>query len=228
MRRVGLGLAAFGVLVAGAWWLGAFDLLSWEGLAGRRDGLQQVARARPILAWLTFMATYVVVAAASLPFATPLTLLAGVLFGFVPGVIAASFASTAGATLAAAISRWLLADLVRVRLARAVKVMDAGLERDGVAWLLAVRLVPVLPFFVVNLVLGLSRVPLRTIFWTSQLGMLPVTAVYVWAGSELGLVREVGDLMSPRLWAALVGLAVVPFGVRRGVDWWRGGTDQGS
>lgn len=222
MRRALIVWTAACALLVAAWWFGAAELLSWEALTSRRDELHRAAQAQPVTAGAMFLLSYIVVAAASLPFATPLTLLGGALFGFVPGLILVSFGSTTGATLAAAISRWVLADVMRRRLAGPIARMDAGLDRDGTAWLLAVRLVPVLPFFVVNLTLGLSKVPLRTIFWTSQLGMLPLTAVYVWTGSELGLVQEVGDLVSPRLWLALIALALTPFLVRRLVERWRG------
>lgn len=223
-RRALAGALVLGGVVGLAWATGLLDLLSWAGFQERRAALGEVVDAHPKASLGAFMAAYVVVATASLPVATPMTLAGAALFGFTRGLLAVSLASTLGATLAAAASRWLFADAVRQRFAAAVAAMDRGLEADGVAWLLAARLVPVLPFFVVNLVVGVSRVPLRTVFWTGMVGMLPGTAAYVWAGAELGAVAEPGDLVSPRLWAALGALALLPFAGRRLVGWWRRGS----
>ena len=209
-RKVWLALLVVAA-VAALWASGLTEHLSVEALAAQRAALQEQAAASPVLAPLLFTVIYVIIAASSLPVAVPLTLLGGAVFGFLPALVYVSFASSIGATLASAVSRYLFADLVRRRFGRLLGVVDRGLARDGVAWLLAVRLVPAFPFFVVNLLLGLSLVPLRTIYWTSQLGMLPGTAVFVWAGAELGLVSDASELLSPRLIAAFVALAALPF-----------------
>ncbi|MCB9664955.1 MAG: TVP38/TMEM64 family protein [Alphaproteobacteria bacterium] len=223
-RRALGGAIALVAVVALAWATGLLDLLSWEGLRARRASLQAVVDAHPGASLLAYGAAYVLITASSLPVATPVTLLGAALFGFGRGLVVVSVAATAGSTLAAAASRWLFRDLVRARLARAVAVMDAGLARDGVGWLLAARLVPVMPFVVVNLVVGVSSVPLRTIAWTGLVGMLPGTAAYVWAGAALGEVREPRDLLSPSLWGALVALSVLPFVLRRVRDRWHART----
>ncbi len=213
-RRATLGLVAIVGMVGLAWATGLMDAVRWEALVARREALQAAVAAAPARSLALFAALYSVSAAASLPFATPLTLAGAALFGFVPALWAVSLASTAGALLATASARWLFADAGRARFPAAVARVDEGLARDGLAWLLALRLAPVMPFVAVNLALGLTAVPLRTVLWTSWIGMLPGTAVYVWVGSEVGLIGEPRDLLHPRLWLAFVALAALPFAVR--------------
>jgi uncharacterized membrane protein YdjX (TVP38/TMEM64 family) len=158
---------------------------------------------------------YVAVTALSLPGATVLTLAGGALLGFWPALITVSFASTLGATLAFLISRFLLRDWVQGRFGDKLKTVNDGMARDGVVYLLSLRLVPIFPFFIINLVMGLT--PLRTFAftWVSQVGMLPGTAVYVNAGTRLGQLDSAAGILSPELLLSLALLGLFPLLARK-------------
>jgi uncharacterized membrane protein YdjX (TVP38/TMEM64 family) len=167
-----------------------------------------------VLAVLIFFVAEVVLVALSVPLATLLSVLAGVLFGRWLGTLVVSFASTFGAWLAMLTARYLLRDSIRRRLEsrprwkRAIEVFDRGIERDGWFYLLLVRLTPVFPFFLINVLAGLTRIRSWTYWWTTQLGMLPMTFVVVSAGAEVGEAESFRDLVSfERLWP--LGLLVV-------------------
>ena len=158
-----------------------------------------------------FFAVYVGVTAASIPGAGFMTLAAGALFGVVTGTILVSFASTLGATLAFLSSRYVLRDSVEARFGERLKAMNAGLERDGAFYLFSLRMIPYIPFFAINLVMGLTRIRTATFMWVSQIGMLLGTVVYVNAGTQLAAVDNVRDLLSPTLLISFLLLAIVPW-----------------
>lgn len=161
-------------------------------------------------AGLYFLA-YVIVTALSLPGAAIMTLLGGAIFGFGWGLVLASFASTIGATLAFLVSRLLLHDWVQGRFGKSLKTINQGVERDGAFYLFSLRLVPVFPFFLINLVMGLTPIRTFTFFWVSQVGMVLGTAVYVNAGVELGQLSSLGGLLSGSLILSFVLLAMLPW-----------------
>src|SRR5690606_17025192 len=136
--------------------------------------------------------------------------LAGAVFGFLAGLVIVSFASTIGATLAFLSSRLLFRDAVRRRFGGRLAALERGFERDGPFYLFTLRLVPAVPFFLVNLLMGLTPIRARTFYWVSQLGMLPGTLVYVNAGRELGRVESLAGILSPALVASFVALAAFP------------------
>ena len=194
-----------------------FQLDEW---VRREVEIRQLYAQYPLRFYLGAFVFYVAVTALSLPLATTLTLGYAWLFGFVPTVILVSFAATAGASLAFLMSRHLLADLVRSRFGDRLRSMDESMQRDGAFYLLALRLQPLVPFFVINLVLGLTRVRLWTFWWASQLGMLPATCVFVSLGAALPslerIVREgPRGLVDGRIFVALGLLALFPMVVRR-------------
>src|SRR5258706_241091 len=160
-----------------------------------------------------FFAVYVVVTGLSLPGAAILTLVAGALFGLLWGVVIVSFASTLGATLAFLASRYLLRDWVQGKFAEKLKTINAGVEREGAFYLFALRLVPAFPFFLINLVMGLTKMPTRTYFWVSQVGMLAGTIAYVYAGTQLGQFK-----ISAGLIAAFVILGIFPLVAKKVLD----------
>ncbi|MGS2742702.1 FAD-dependent oxidoreductase [Halomonas sp. LS-001] len=162
-----------------------------------------------------FFAIYVVMTALSLPGATLLTLLGGALFGLGWGLLIISFASTIGATLAFVISRFLFRQPIEKRFPRQFNTVNRGVDKDGAFYLFTLRLVPVFPFFMINLVMGLTRIKTTTFYWVSQLGMLPGTAVYVNAGGQLGELESLGGIVSPGLLASFALLAVFPWVARR-------------
>ena len=149
--------------------------------------------------------------ALSLPGASLLTILAGALFGVLAGTIIVSFASTIGATLAFLSSRFLLRDWVQGKFGARMKGINAGLEKDGAFYLFTLRLIPAVPFFAVNLLMGLTKIKTLTYFFVSQLGMLAGTFVYVNAGTELAQINSVGDIASPGLLLSFVALAIFPW-----------------
>ncbi len=191
-----------------------FDLGSQLTLANLKE--QQAAfdgqyRATPFLVIAIFFLIYVVTTAASLPGALILTLAAGALFGVLTGTIIVSFASSIGATIAFLSSRYLFRDAVKSRFGDRLKAIDKGVEKDGPFYLLTLRLVPVFPFFLINLLMGLTAIKARTFYIVSQIGMLLGTLVYVNAGTQLANIEEVSDIGSPGLLLSFAALGVTPW-----------------
>ncbi len=164
-----------------------------------------------------YFVIYVAVTGLSLPGAAVMTLAGGALFGFFPALILVSFASSLGATLAFLISRYLLRDWVQNRFRDRLKTLNAGIEREGSFYLFTLRLVPIFPFFVINLALGLTPMKTWTFYWVSQIGMLAGTAVYVNAGSRLGQIETVSGILSPPLLFAFALLGIFPLLARKSV-----------
>ncbi|SNS95024.1 FAD-dependent oxidoreductase [Pseudomonas segetis] len=195
-----------------------FDLgqyLNLEALKAQQASLNAQVSAQPLLAAGIFFVIYVAVTALSLPGAALMTLLGGALFGLGEGFLLVSFASTMGATLAMLSSRFLLRDWVQERFGKRLASIDQGVEREGAFYLFALRLVPLFPFFLINLAMGLTRLPVRTFWWVSQLGMLPGTLVYVNAGRELGQLESLSGILSPGLIGAFVLLGIFPIIARK-------------
>jgi pyruvate/2-oxoglutarate dehydrogenase complex dihydrolipoamide dehydrogenase (E3) component/uncharacterized membrane protein YdjX (TVP38/TMEM64 family) len=171
----------------------------------------------PTLVAAAYFVLYVAIAALSLPGAAIMTLAAGAIFGLAEGVLLVSFASSAGAVLACASARYVLRDSVQRRVGSRLKAVNDGMARDGVFYLFTMRLVPAFPFFVVNLLMGLTRVRLTTFYWVSQLGMLPATVVYVNAGTQLAHIKRLADIASPRLLLSFTLLGIFPLIARGAV-----------
>ncbi|MCJ8169336.1 FAD-dependent oxidoreductase [Atopomonas sediminilitoris] len=198
-----------------------FDLgqfLTLDYLKSQQAAFSAHVAAQPWLAAGLFFSLYVVVTALSIPGAALLTLLAGALFGLLEGFVLVSFASTLGATLAMLLSRFLLRDWVQSKFASAMRGIEQGVEREGAFYLFALRLVPVVPFFVINLAMGLTKLRASTFWWVSQLGMLPGTLVYVNAGRELGQLDSLAGILSPSVLGAFVLLGVFPIIARKLLD----------
>ena len=162
-----------------------------------------------------YMAIYIVVTALSLPGATVLTLAGGALFGILVGTLTVSFASTIGATLACLVSRFLLRDWVQRRFGDKLTTINEGIEKEGSFYLFTLRLIPIFPFFVINLVMGLTRMRLFTFYWVSQIGMLAGTIVYVNAGKELGKIESLSGILSPGLIVSFAILGIFPLAVKK-------------
>ncbi|MDT8443542.1 MAG: FAD-dependent oxidoreductase [Desulfuromonadales bacterium] len=199
----------------------AFDLqryLTLAELKARQEAFQQFYAANRLLTLGLYFALYVVVTALSLPGAAVMTLAGGALFGFLPALIVVSFASSIGATLAFLVSRFLLRDWVQKRFRDRLKALNTGIEREGAFYLFTLRLVPIFPFFVINLVMGLTPMRTLTFYWVSQVGMLAGTAVYVNAGTQLGQIESLSGILSPGLLFSFVLLGLFPLIARKGVD----------
>jgi pyruvate/2-oxoglutarate dehydrogenase complex dihydrolipoamide dehydrogenase (E3) component/uncharacterized membrane protein YdjX (TVP38/TMEM64 family) len=194
--------------------LGLFVLLSphmdFDNLKAQRNILATYADQHRAEAMLVFFLGYVGATALSLPFAAALSLLAGGLFGWGAGTVLVSFASTMGATISFLIARFFFRDWVQGRFADSLREANARFARDGALYLLSLRLVPAFPFFAVNWIASLFPIRAATFYWTSQLGMLPATMVYVNAGTRLGELESLQGILSPGLIAALSLLGLVP------------------
>jgi uncharacterized membrane protein YdjX (TVP38/TMEM64 family) len=150
-----------------------------------------------------------------------MTLAGGALFGLWKGTVIISFASSIGATLACLMARFVLRDWVKAGFGEKLKTIDEGFEREGTFYLFTLRLIPVFPFFLINLALGLTRMPLKTFYWVSQLGMLPGTIVYVNAGTELAKIESLSGILSPRLLISFALLGIFPLTAKKAVQFYR-------
>ncbi|ROQ92095.1 VTT domain-containing protein [Desulfosoma caldarium] len=192
-----------------------------ESVKAHQGRLQDAYHEHPLRAVAAFSAVYIPVIALNLPGAVVLGLAAGAIFGTLAGILVVSFASSIGATLACLLSRYLLRDWVHRRFGDKLKRVDAGIQEEGAFYLFALRLMPIIPFFVINMVMGLTPMRLRTFYWVSQLGMLPGTAVFVNAGSQLGQIESPGQILSPRLLLSLALLGIFPLLTRRALNFCR-------
>ncbi|MCX7660422.1 MAG: FAD-dependent oxidoreductase [Caldimonas manganoxidans] len=213
-RRAVLALLLFAV--AGFLAFDGPQHLSLAALQARLADWVQWRQEHPWLAAAGFFALYVGVTALSLPGAAVLTLAAGALFGLIQGSLIVSFASSLGALLAFWVSRYVLRDVVQRRYGARLAAIDAGIQRDGALFLFTLRLVPVVPFFLINLLMGLTAMPARTFYWVSQLGMLAGTVVYVNAGTQLAQLDSLSGIVSPAVLGSFALLGIFPW-VARGV-----------
>ncbi len=168
-----------------------------------------------------YMAVYILVTSLSLPGAAVLTLAGGGLFGLLTGTVVVSFASTIGATLACAVSRYVLRDWVQAKFGDRLAAVNKGIDEEGAFYLFTLRLIPVFPFFVINLVMGLTQMPLTKFYIVSQIGMLPGTVVYVNAGRELAKIESLSGILSPGLILSFALLGLFPLVTKRLVAWYR-------
>ena len=196
--------------------LGRF--LSLAYLKSRQAEFTMLAADRPWLVAGAFFAVYVAVAALSLPGAAIMTLAAGAIFGLVNGTAIVSFASAIGATLAMLVSRYVLRDSVQSKFGARLADIDKGIEREGAFYLFTLRLVPLFPFFLINLLMGLTRMKAWTFYWVSQIGMLAGTIVYVNAGTQLAKIESLKGILSPGLIGSFVLLGVFPLVAKKIVD----------
>ena len=202
-------LALLGLWLAYWYW----DLGQWltlEQLKASRDALISLYADQPVKTALTFFGVYVLAAALSFPGASILTLAAGAMFGWAMGLLLVSFASSLGALLAFWVSRYLLRDVIEKRFGKLLQPINEGLAKDGTFYLLTLRLVPLFPFWLINLLMGLTTLGARRFYIVSQIGMLVGTAVYVNAGTQLAAIDTAADVLSPGLIASLVLLGVFP------------------
>ncbi len=205
------------ILIAGIAAFFHYDLgsqLTLANLKARRAEFDALYAAKPFTVIGAFFLIYVAVTGLSLPGAVIMTLAAGALFGLVTGTIIVSFASTIGATLAFLASRYLFREFVTQRFSSRLKPFDEGVAKDGAFYLLTLRLVPLFPFFLINLLMGLTTINVWTYYWVSQLGMILGTIVYVNAGTQLARIDSLSGIASPVLLASFAALGVMPWVAR--------------
>ncbi|MGY0602310.1 MAG: FAD-dependent oxidoreductase [Paraglaciecola chathamensis] len=197
-------------LIASFFVLDLNQYLTLESLKSNQQDLAQYIEANWLIAFIGYLVIYAAATALSVPGAAILTLGAGALFGFGWGLLLASFASSIGATLAFLASRFLLRDWVKNTFSKKLESIDKGVEKDGAFYLLSLRLVPIFPFFIINLVMGVTSIKTWTYYWVSQLGMLIGTAVYVNAGTQLVEINQLSDIISTDLILSFVLLGIFP------------------
>jgi len=200
----------------------AFDLGRYMTLDALRESQGRLAEFRAQSPWLLaggYFLVYLLIAALSLPGAAVATLAGGAIFGLVEGTILASFASSIGATLAFMTSRFLLRDSVQKRFGDNLKAINDGMAKDGAFYLFTLRLVPLFPFFVINLLMGLTPIRTRTFYWVSQVGMLAGTIVYVNAGTQLANIKSASGILSPGLIVSFVLLGIFPLLAKAASSW---------
>ena len=201
-----------------------FDLGRFFSLAYLKESQESFAALyaqRPALVVLVFFAVYVAVTALSLPGAAIMTLAAGAGFGLVFGTVLVSFASTIGATLAMLAARYMFRDAIQKRFGQRLAEVNKGIEKEGAFYLFTLRLIPVVPFFALNLLMGLSRMKTWTYFWVSQLGMFAGTVAFVNAGTQIAKIDSLKSILSPGLIGSFVLLGLLPLVVKRMLDFFK-------
>ncbi len=195
------------LVVALAFKFGLLEYLTLANLKAQQINLQVYYQAHPVITISAYMLIYIVTTALSLPGATILTLAGGGVFGLYLGTLIVSFASTIGASIAFLVARFGFRDLVQAKFGTKLKVLYAGVEREGALYLFSLRLVPIMPFFLINLLMGLTNIKLRTFYWVSQIGMLAGTIIYVNAGTQLAKIGSLENILTPKLILSLMLLA---------------------
>jgi uncharacterized membrane protein YdjX (TVP38/TMEM64 family) len=214
-------LAVLAALIGGFFALGLQRYLTLEYLKAQQSAIGALYNAHPFAVVAGYFAVYVAVTGLSLPGAALLTLFGGAVFGLWWGTLIVSFASTIGATLAFLSSRFLFREAVQRKLGDKLRALNAGIEHEGAFYLFTLRLVPLFPFFVVNLAMALTPIRTRTFYWVSQLGMLVGTIVYVNAGAQLAQIDSPRGILSPTLLISFALLGIFPLLAKKLIDFVR-------
>jgi uncharacterized membrane protein YdjX (TVP38/TMEM64 family) len=201
--------------------LGLGQYLTLDYLKASQDKFALLYADHRLAVIAAYMAIYITVTALSLPGAAVMTLAGGAMFGFWVGVIVVSFASTIGATLACFVARFLLRDWVQNKFGDKLSAINKGIENEGAFYLFSLRLVPIFPFFVINLAMGLTSLKLLTFYWVSQIGMFPGTIVFVNAGKELGKIESLSGILSPGLIISFIILGLFPITVKKLLSYYK-------
>ena len=217
MKKIALiGLVALGVSAFFMFELN--QLLTLENIKASQAQFEQWRNTSPIFVSLAFLIIYTIVTALSMPGAAIMTLAAGALFGIIWGTIIVSFASTFGATLAFLASRYLFRDFIQQRFGNQLQSINNGIQRDGNFYLFTLRLVPVFPFFLINLLMGLTLIPAKSFYWVSQVGMLVGTIIYVNAGTQLSQIENLNSILSGQLLLSFALLGIFPLLAKKAVN----------
>lgn len=211
-------LVVIAVLVAVFFMFDLQHYLSLESLKSQQTAIADYRQTHPVLATVMYAALYITVTGLSLPGATVLTLAGGAVFGVLWGTLIVSFASTIGATLAFLAARFLFRDWVKSKFSARLQSIDDGVNRDGAFYLFTLRLVPVFPFFMINLAMGLTPIKVKTFYWVSQVGMLAGTVVYVNAGTQLAKIDSLSGILSPALLGSFALLGLFPLLAKKIVE----------
>jgi uncharacterized membrane protein YdjX (TVP38/TMEM64 family) len=216
--RAVVALALLAAAVAAFFASGAYEQLSFENIKAREQDLEDLYGRRPALVLGLFFLGYVLLGTTSLPGGAAATIAAGAVFGIATATLVISFASSIGATFAFLLSRFVLRDWIERRFGARLQRLNDGVRRDGALYLFMLRLVPAIPFFLVNVGMGLTRMPTWTYYWVSQLGMLAGTLLFANAGSRLAEMESPSDAFSPGVVGAFVALGVLPITAKKAYD----------
>lgn len=192
-------------------------------LKGSLDKFKTLYENHRVMVIAGYFVVYVLTTSLSLPGASPLGIAGGALFGFWTATIVVSFASTIGATLSCSISRFLLRDWIHKKFGDKIAKVNEGIEKEGAFYLFSLRLIPVFPFWMINLVMGLTKMPLPKFYWVSQIGMLPGTMVFVNAGKELGKIDSLKGILSPGLIISFALIGIFPIVIKKLLALYRSG-----
>lgn len=199
-----------------------FDLgqyFNLEYLKEKQAAMDAYYEREPLTTTVSYFLLYVIITGLSLPGAAILTLAAGAIFGVLWGTVVVSFASTIGATLAFLVSRYLFREAIQGRFADKLTAINRGMDEEGAFYLFTLRLVPIFPFFIINLVMGLTTIRVLTFFLVSQVGMLAGTVVYVNAGTQIAKIEQLKDILSPELILSFALLGIFPLLAKKTVDY---------
>jgi len=195
-----------------------FDIgqyLSFETIKEQHEKLILLIESNFIFYFILFFFIYIIVTAFALPFAAIKTVLAGALFGLIPGVILTSFASSIGSTLCFLMSRFVLRDFVQNKYSKYLDKINKGIKEDGIYYLFFLRLSPIFPFFIINLVFGLTKMKTMTFYVISQIGMLIGTVIFVNAGVQLSKINSMSDILSFNLILSFILIGLVPLIIKK-------------
>ena len=191
------------------------EVLSFNLIKQKYGDIQLLINDRYLFYYLLFFLGYIVVTALALPISLLKTLLAGALFGLLPGVILTSFASTIGSTLCFLISRYLFKDIFQEKYKKYLVRVNLGIKKEGLLYLLFLRLSPIFPFFLINLTFGLTQMKWTNFYWISQLGMLPATVLFVNAGNQLSQINNLEDILTMKVIVSLSAIGLLPIVTKR-------------
>ena len=191
------------------------DFLSFKVIRQLYGDLQLFIDEKFLFYYLLFFFAYIIVTALALPISLLKTLLAGALFGLLPGVILTSFASTIGSTLCFLLSRYLFKDLIQEKYKKYLSKVNQGIKEEGLLYLFFLRLSPIFPFFIINLTFGLTNMKWTNFYWISQLGMLPATILFVNAGKQLSQINNLEDILTMKVIISLSAIGLLPIITKR-------------
>jgi uncharacterized membrane protein YdjX (TVP38/TMEM64 family) len=211
-------LVGMAVVTVSFYYFDLQHLLTLESLKSQQQSISMYRATHPFMASIIYALLYIVITGLSLPGATILTLAGGAIFGLLWGTLIVSFASSIGATLAFLAARFLFRDTVHNKFGDRLKSIEAGIARDGAFYLFTLRLVPLFPFFVINLVMGLTQLKTHTFYWVSQVGMLAGTLVYANAGTQLAKIESLSGILSPALVGSFALLGIFPLIAKKFVE----------
>ena len=218
--KKGAVVAVIAGIVLVFWWFGLGRYLTLAYLKASQERFSTLYMQHRVAVIAAYMTAYIAVTSLSLPGAAVMTIAGGALFGLLTGTVVVSFASSVGATLAFLAARFLLREWVQRKFGDKIRKVNDGIEREGAFYLFTLRLIPVFPFWLINLVMGLTRMRTATFYWVSQVGMLPGTIVYVNAGKEIAKIDSLSGILSPGLIISFVMLGLFPLIVKKSLGWY--------